>query len=123
MGGNNLICKVCGQEFTKRLFNDDICSIKCSSVDYWNERVKNKDDFIIIDGKCFHDSGNVADNSYSYSLGYGGNRFWILFNDGRTLTTNNLWWNGNIPEEFRNALPDNARFISREEYEKALTAQ
>lgn len=44
-------------------------------------------------------------------LGHAGRTFGIQFNDGRLVTTNNLWCGGDIPEIFREALPDNARFI------------
>ena len=40
--------------------------------------------------------------------------FWIRFKDGHTITTNNLWCHGTIPEDFRNKLPDNAEFYTPE---------
>ena len=43
-------------------------------------------------------------------MGFGGGCFWIRFKDGKTLTTNNLWYNGEVPSEFRSELPDTAEF-------------
>ncbi|MCM2285790.1 MAG: hypothetical protein NDI81_13470 [Desulfobacula sp.] len=43
--------------------------------------------------------------------GFGGKRFVINFNDGRTVETCNLWFQGEISRQFRARLPDNARFI------------
>lgn len=44
--------------------------------------------------------------------GFSGRRFWIRFKDGSTLTTNNLWYQGKIPDEFRDELPDTAEFYT-----------
>ena len=43
--------------------------------------------------------------------GMGGQEFRIRFQDGRIVTTRNLWSIGEIPAEYREALPDNAEFI------------
>lgn len=40
--------------------------------------------------------------------GYGGRRFVINFTDGRSVTTTNLWHQGDIPAHFLDRLPDNA---------------
>jgi len=42
--------------------------------------------------------------------GFGGRRFIIRFHDGRVVETRNLWMIGIIPDEYREALPDNAVF-------------
>lgn len=42
--------------------------------------------------------------------GFGGRRFVIRFHDGRVVETRNLWMIGIIPDEYREALPDNAVF-------------
>ena len=47
------------------------------------------------------------------ALGFGGRLFFIRFKDGRSATTRNLWEVGRIPEEYREALPDNAKFIKQ----------
>jgi hypothetical protein len=44
--------------------------------------------------------------------GFGGRRFVIRFMGGREVTTTNLWHQGEIPEHFRERLPDNATFLS-----------
>ena len=43
--------------------------------------------------------------------GHSGRKFAIQFNDGREVETTNLWSQGTIPDEFKDELPDNARFI------------
>lgn len=47
-------------------------------------------------------------------LGFGGARWDVKWNDGRTVTTHNLWHGGAIPEYYRMRLPqlrDNATFM------------
>jgi len=65
-------------------------------------------------GQCYCDGGEVKNPDQHPFLGCAGRRFWIRFFDGRTITTNNLWCQGEIPEEFREELPDNAEFYTPE---------
>lgn len=44
--------------------------------------------------------------------GFGGRRFTVRFFDGRTVTTDNLWSGGTIPERFRDRFTPNAEVIS-----------
>lgn len=44
-------------------------------------------------------------------LGFDGREFRIRFHDGREVETNNLCWQGVIPEPWRHSLPDNAVFV------------
>lgn len=47
----------------------------------------------------------------SQPRGHSGRKFTIQFNDGRQVETTNLWSQGTIPPEFKDDLPDNARFV------------
>lgn len=104
-------CKICGKEIAKSMYSNAVlCSSKCFNTNYWQEIMAEKEKYIIINGECYHDGGNIEHpNSYSF-LGHGGRRFWIRFKDGKTLTTNNLWAQGPIPEEYKSELPDTAEF-------------
>lgn len=49
-----------------------------------------------------------------YYRGCGGQRFKIKFIEtGEIVETNDLRCNGEVPEEFRDQLPDNAEFIEK----------
>jgi hypothetical protein len=48
-----------------------------------------------------------------FMRGFGGSKFHITFNDGRQVTTTNLWCQGDIPKALRDKLPDNAVFTPR----------
>jgi len=47
-------------------------------------------------------------------LGFGGSEFRIRFFDGREVVTHNLRHNGEIPQDYRAMLPDNAEFVENE---------
>lgn len=44
-------------------------------------------------------------------FGYAGREFRIRKHDDTEIVTNNLWSGGRVPPEFRNSLPDTARFV------------
>lgn len=111
-----MICKICGKEFTESSWSkQEICSYECFHDNYWLDRVKCKEIFTIIDGKCYYfDKEHPIEHDYKDMLGFGGDVFNIRFFNGETYKTNNLWLNGEIPEKFRAELPDNAEFIKNE---------
>lgn len=47
-------------------------------------------------------------------LGFSGAKWRIKFFDGREVVSHNLRHNGEIPQEYRAVLPDNAEFIGDE---------
>jgi len=42
--------------------------------------------------------------------GFGGAHYTIEFFDGRAVNSTNLWYQGEVPPEFRAQMPNNARF-------------
>lgn len=104
-------CVICGKEIEKSQYSNAVlCSSKCFHIHYWREIIAEKEQHIIINGECYCDGGEVEHPSRYMFLGFGGRRLWIRFFDGREITTNNLWHQGKIPEEFRDQLPDTAEF-------------
>jgi hypothetical protein len=88
-------------------FNYRLRSFWLEKTDY-PDYMKNHQ--VIIDGQhyLFHETD-------SFIKGFGGRRFKIQFFDGRNIETNNLWFQGEIPDQFRSMLPDNAVFLPVEE--------
>ena len=104
-------CIICNKEIEKSRFSHKIiCGDKCFKIDFWNDKVKVKDDprTARISGRHYHIS---EENSRSPFKGFGGCKSVIKFFDGREVITTNLWHNGEIPESHRGLLPDNAEFI------------
>lgn len=110
-------CVICGKEIEKSLYsNDTLCSDECFSKHYWLERVNRQD--VKTQVVVNHNVYQIEDeNSSSSFRGFYGAPFYIEFFDGRKVRTTNLWANGEIPDEFKDQLPDNAKFITKDEYE------
>lgn len=110
-------CVICGKEIERSSYsNDTLCSSECFTKHYWLERVNRKD--VKTQVVVNHNVYQIADeNSSSSFRGFDGRPFYIEFFDGRKVRTTNLWSNGEIPDEFKDKLPDNAKFITKDEYE------
>ncbi len=109
-------CVICGKEIEKsRYSNAVLCSGKCFDAYFWRKIVAEKNKHIIINGSCYCDAGNIENPSRYEFLGHSGRRFWIRFFNGKEITTNNLWYQGQIPDEFRSELPDTAEFYYPEQ--------
>ena len=105
-------CEICGKEIEKsQYYGNILCSSECFTINFWREIIAEKDKHIVINGECYCDGGENAPGAFH---GFAGRRFWIRFKDGSTLTTNNLWYQGKIPDEFRPELPDTAEFYTPE---------
>ncbi len=110
-----MICSICGKEFDKPRYSHpfDVCSSDCFHEKLWGireeEYLKGKN-FIIIDGNLYTDGG-YKNNAKSSWLGHSGREFNIKMDDGTKIFTNNLWHGGQIPENHRKILYDNAVFV------------
>ena len=104
-------CVICNKEIEESSYSHKIiCSDECFYVDFWNDKVKIKNDTRTarINEKHYHIG---EENSNSSFRGFGGDKCVIKFFDGREVVTTNLWHNGTIPESHKELLPDNAKFI------------
>lgn len=105
-------CEICGKEIKKSQYIGNIlCSGECFIKHFWKSIIAEKEKHIVIGGSCYCDQGDRPNDKSSF-LGHSGRRFWIRFKDGSTLTTNNLWYQGKIPDEFRADIPDTAEFYT-----------
>ena len=109
-----LNCTICGKEIEKSSYSNEVlCSSECFRIDFWNEKVEDVNNeleehkFAIIDGTVYY-IGN--ENDSKFFRGFGGRKFIIEFNDGTEITTTNLWCNGDVPEDYKGKLPNNAKF-------------
>jgi len=113
---NTVKCKKCGEvdnlHYSKEVEEDLMRRELCFTCGFWDDIAQTKDyaDSVRIDGTQYH----IGREEYKYSnefRGFGGRIFHIKFNDGREITTTNLWCNGTIPENFKDILQDNAIFM------------
>lgn len=103
-------CKVCKDFFKDNTVHSNrLKSVGiCYSCDFWIEKwnMRNDDNVVRIDNQHY-----IISSNQDRSKGMSGSGFVIKFDDGRILTTYNLWHQGQIPERFRSILPNNAKFI------------
>lgn len=83
---------------------ENIAYLKQSAHDHWNRIANRTDDRLVIAGGCAYSIGSEHDNP----KGFGGRPWKIWFLDGRTRITTSLWHLGEIPDEWRETLKDNA---------------
>lgn len=113
------VCKICGRMDTNTYSAPTGPYMREHSVCFghalWEERIRNADRAtIVINGNLYSDGGESKDRPQF--LGHGGRRFYIKKGD-HVWTTNNLWSGGPIPEEMQDRLPNNAEFLTKEQYE------
>ena len=111
-----ITCCICGKEFDKPRYYkpfDKICSSECFQEKLWRARENeylNDKAFIIIEG-CLYKDGGYKKTKNTSILGHSGREFKIKMNNGVEIFTNNLWCGGDIPENHRKILCDNAVFV------------
>lgn len=106
-----MTCIICGKEIKESKYSNAVlCSSECFHVDYWNEKIEDKDNpnIVRIDGTQYYIGKETGEHEFK---GYGGRTFGVKFFDGRLVKTTCLWHNGEIPEEYKELLPNNAKFI------------
>lgn len=86
----------------------------CFMCHFWQEKIgwreENRPDCFVIEGH--HYKVNPDAPKGAFGVGFGGSKFHIKPNDGRSeIVTKNLWHQGDVPERFRDVLTDNAIFI------------
>lgn len=108
----SLPCNECGSPISACYTNksDLISRNLCFGCNHWYEKLSIKDHKNVarIGGSHYQIE---PDNPKAAFQGFGGSKFTIRFNDGREVTTRNLWHQGEIPKWFRSRLTDNAVFI------------
>ena len=118
-----IICRECGKRedvsrWGDSIENDLVEKQLCFYCDFWIEKINIKDKPNVA---RINNNHYVIEPNNAFFKGYGGQEFTIKFNDGKIVTTHNLWYQGKIPEIFRDRLPNNAKFITpkKSEYKTA----
>lgn len=99
----------------KRIMIEKKCCFSCA---FWFdkiEKLKNNPRWLIIDGQSYV-FNPYNENNYSYFKGFGGRVMYAQKTDGTVLISNDVWHQGEIPEAFKQIIPDNAKFITKEQY-------
>ena len=114
-------CMECGENFIKDLMEEAYVGNRCFDCSFWQEKLSLKESGdprqVIVDGEHYM----AMEDDGGPMKGFGGADFSIEYFDGRRIECNNLWHQGEIPEQFRDRLPDNAKFISTERDDHSMT--
>ena len=109
-------CEICGKEIEKSSYHNAIvCSSECYHEHFWLEIAKEiKEDpkaRVVVDGSCYYSKREMPIDNNKYTFhGFDGRIFKIRYNEGETVTTKNLWHNGEIPDNWKDKIPNNAIF-------------
>lgn len=85
----------------------------CHSCNHYFEAVEtvNEPRRVIVNGSLYWRK-DWNSTSPSHCLGFGGSVYLIKMHSGEVFKTNDLWFNGDIPDRFKDRLKDNAEFIN-----------
>jgi len=83
----------------------------CFTCSFWYDYVLRKHDKNCVRIHKNHYVIGEEDDTPPEWRGFAGDKFIILFNDGRKVITTNFWHQGRIPCHFQDRLSDNAIFI------------
>lgn len=86
----------------------------CFHCDHWTQIHLNASRHVFVDGQCYAIGKEQPRGYQGRNLGFGGAEFKIRFRDGREVVTHNLWTQGEVPDHFRERLPDTAEFVKPE---------
>ena len=103
-------CEICGKHMDHPAYSGEFSGVcnHCFTTKFWQLIIAEKDQHIVAGGKCY----SVGDNSDQWR-GCDGQRFYYEdLATGELHTTDNLWYQGDIPPEFRDQLPDTVRFVN-----------
>ena len=108
----NIVKTKCLEPLKSELIEKNICR-RCH---FWFEKVKweeeNNPNAVRVEGNHYLITPDRPNAAFQ---GFGGAEFVIKFNDGREATSHNLWDQGAIPNIFKELLPDNASFITKQQ--------
>lgn len=95
----------------------------CYECSFWqNLYDKHKDDpgWVRIDGESWVLKPMVENVPSGWnSLGCGGRKMYINIEGKGIVTSNNCWCQGDVSDAFKDLMPDNATWATKEEFDKA----
>lgn len=115
-------CSICGgpmdiEEYDTRAILTKKMQAKhlCFACAFWKDKIDNPVPGREIINGCHYVFHEWLRQPIPFQ-GSGGHRYYILRNDGSVMRSNNVWFQGHIPERFRPQLPDTAKLITKRAY-------
>lgn len=110
-------CVECGEDdeagYVEPIKSNMVKRSLCFTCLFWTEYVERygQPDQAVVDFKHYVIGDEQQEGNRRWR-GFGGSPFIIRFFDGRVVRSTNLWHQGEIPERFRERMPNNAEFQS-----------
>lgn len=118
-------CKLCGQEENILQYNSSCKYLSimakqhvCFQCAFWIDKIANPPPNRMIIGGCHYTVHPFVRRPNNVLKGCGGKEFYIRKMDGTLIKSNNVWFQGEIPEHFRDQLPDMGHFLSLMTFQK-----
>lgn len=116
-------CKSCGVEGYEMSFIRDtreklLARGVCFSCNFWEDIIEELPTFLVIDGAVYRshpDNPELRKIAGGWGMGFGGVTRHIVKFDGEVIESKNLWCRGPVPDLFRDRVPDNARWATKDE--------
>lgn len=104
-------CIECGKhEAAKYLNNEKMVSRRlCFFCNFWTNHANNPNG-IRVNGKHYT-IGAEHPKTERHLRGFCGDKFHFRKHDGAEIVSTNVWFQGDIPERFRERMPDNAVIV------------
>jgi hypothetical protein len=105
-------CKCCGRlvsaHYVQDVKEEMIRKNLCFECNIWDEREVNENTMIVDEGMyTVHPMGSTG---ICGSKGFGGALFTFI-KDGKTIESDNVWFGGDVPPEWRHKFPNNASIV------------
>lgn len=75
-------------------------------MSFWEDQLADRTNAFVINGEHYRTGKEYPQKGY----GFGGEHYRIITLAGQVIDTCDLWHQGTVPPEYRNQLPDNAKF-------------
>lgn len=73
---------------------------------FWNSQLQDRENAFVINGNHYRTGKPYPEKGY----GFNGEHYKIITLAGEVIDTCDLWHQGTVPAEYRELLPDNAKF-------------
>lgn len=118
------ICSICGEPYDETHYlKGSIRSIMesrhvCFNDAFWIEMIQLTDEnTFVIDHHRY--TGSLIDKEKSTGfIGFGGKDMYVKYDNGKICHYNNVWYQGEVPERWWSKIPNNASWLTEQEYTK-----
>ena len=110
-------CSKCGKFYTMRHTTREDDG-RCFTCYFWYKRYLRHIAFpnqsFIVDGTAYMVCEEPKEGERGWGCGFGGSEFRIKpFGSDEVIISHNVWCQGDVPDNFKDLLPDNASFIPK----------